>query len=154
MGLRARCIPAAAVLVAATAVGAGAGQGVRLVESPSAASAASPRVDIRIRIAASARKGAPTRTWRLRCSPAGGDWPSVGPACRRLKPDLLATIEFETKDYTQITRQPVRITGRAFGKAVALHFPAMGSGTRRARLKLLRTALGPRAFSEAERRSR
>ncbi len=121
---------------------------------PSPADAAAPAIDLRIAIAASARKGAPVRTWRLRCKPAGGDWPSVGPACRRLKPALLAAIEFETKDYTRITRQPVRFTGRAFGKAVALYFPAMGSGSRRARLKLLRTALGPHAFGEAERRSR
>jgi hypothetical protein len=118
------------------------------------AAAASPAVDLRIRIAASARSGASTRTWRLRCKPAGGDWPSVGPACRRLKPALLAAFEIETKDYTRITRQPVRITGRAFGKVVSLRFPAMGSGTRAARLKALRTALGPNAFSTAERRSR
>jgi hypothetical protein len=122
--------------------------------SPPPSAAAAAAIQLRIAIAASAHKGAPVRAWRLRCKPAGGDWPSVGPACRRLKPELLATIEFETKDYTRITRQPVRLTGHAFGRAVSLQFPAMGSGSRRARLRLLRTALGPRAFSEAERRSR
>jgi hypothetical protein len=151
MGLRSKRAAVAAALVTAVAAGGG-----ELRDAPSAgtAEAASSSIDLRIRIAASAKAAAPARTWRLRCRPGGGDWPSVAPACRRLKPALLATIEIETKDVTQITRQPVRITGRAFGKAVFLRFPAMGSGTRRARLKLLRTALGPRAFSEAERRSR
>lgn len=151
MGLRVK-VAAAAVVAILTVAAAG---GLRdLLPAEGTADTASPAIDLRIRIAASARKGAPTRTWRLRCKPAGGDWPSVGPACRRLKPDLLAAIEIETRDYTRITTQPVRITGRAFGKAVSLRLPAMGSGTRRARLKLLRAALGPNAFREAERRSR
>ena len=139
----------AALVVTVAACG---GAGLR--SSPPSADAASPRVDVRISIAASARKGSPARTWRLRCKPAGGDWPSVGPACRRLKPALLAAFEIETRDYRPITRQPARITGRAFGKRVSLTFPAMGSGTRAARLKALRTALGPNAFASAERRSR
>jgi hypothetical protein len=148
MGVRSTAI---AALAAAAALGSSCSDGGSVV-SPAGAAAA--KIDLHIRIAASARTGARTRTWRLRCTPDGGDWPGVGPACRRLKPQLLATIQVETEDYTRITRQPVRVTGRAFGKAVSLQFPAMGSGTRRARLKLLRTALGPRAFSEAERRSR
>jgi hypothetical protein len=143
------CAVALVAAVAAT----GGSLGVR-ASSPTTADAASPAVDLRIRIAASARTGAPARVWRLRCKPAGGDWPSVAPACRRLKPALLAPFEIETRDYTRITHQPVRITGRAFGETVSLRFPAMGSGTRAARLKALRTALGPNAFSTAERRSR
>ncbi len=144
---------AAAVAALAVTVAACGGPGLR--SAPPRADAASPtRRPAHFRIAASARKGSPTRTWRLRCKPAGGDWPSVGPACRRLKPALLAAFEIETRDYRTITRQPVRITGRAFGKRVSLTFPAMGSGTRAARLKALRTALGPNAFASAERRSR
>lgn len=147
--MRTAAVVALALALLVVACGADDGGG-----SQEAASAASPTVDLRIRIAASAREGAPTRLWRLRCEPAGGDWPSVGPACRRLSAKVLAPIEFETKDFTRITRQPVRVTGRAFGKAVSLRFPAMGSSGRRARLRALRSALGSSAFSEAERRSR
>jgi hypothetical protein len=151
MGLRLKDAAVVAALVTIVAASGGPGP---LRSSPGTVGAASAAIDLRIRISASDRKGAPVRLWHLRCKPEGGDWPSVGPACHRLKPALLATIEFETKDYTRITRQPVRITGRAFGKVVDLRFPAMGSSTRTARLKALRTALGPRGFSEAERRSR
>lgn len=150
MGLRSK----RAVVVTALVTTVAAGGGLSLRTPQGTADAASPAVDLRIRIAASASKGAPVRLWHLRCKPAGGDWPSVGPACRRLKPELLTPIVIETQDYTRITRQPLRITGRAFGKSVLLRFPAMGSGTRAARLKALRTALGPRGFSQAERRSR
>ena len=151
MGLR---LKGAAVVAALVVIAAVAGFGLRDVSSPRTADAASPAIELRIRIAASAAKDAPVRLWRLRCKPAGGDWPSVGPACRRLKPAHLAAIEFETRDYAQITRQPVRINGRAFGKVVDLRIPAAGSSSRATRLSALRTALGPRAFSQAERRSR
>lgn len=63
-------------------------------------------------------------------------WPNVVPTCRRLKARLVS-IDVETKDYTRVTSQPVRITGRAFGKRVSLTFPAMGSGTRAACPKTL-----------------
>jgi hypothetical protein len=144
-----RAAALAALLVIAAAGGASA-----LRSAPGTAEAASPAMALNIRIAASAARGAPVRLWRLRCSPNGGDWPSVAPACRRLKPELLAPIDIETQDYGRVTRQPVRITGRAFGKVVSLRFAAMGSSTRAARLRALRTALGPRGFSQAERRSR
>ncbi len=154
MALRSTRLRAVGALAVAFALGTGCGDGESAASATGTAAAATSTIDLRIRIAASDRKGASTRTWRLRCKPAGGDWPSVGPACRRLKPALLASIDFETKDYVRVTRQPVRIAGRAFGKAVSLSLPAMGSGSRRARLRALRVALGPRAFSEAERRSR
>jgi hypothetical protein len=151
MGLR---LKRAAVLVALVTTIAVGGLGQRSAPGTAAAAAASPAFDLRIRIAASERTGAPVRLWHLRCKPAGGDWPSVGPACRRLRPELLTPITIETEDYGRITRQPVRITGRASGKVVDLRFPAMGSSTRAIRLRALRTALGPRGFSQAERRSR
>ncbi|MGI8729078.1 MAG: hypothetical protein ACR2LK_03670 [Solirubrobacteraceae bacterium] len=111
-------------------------------------------IDLKIEIAASAREGAPTRSFSLRCDPDGGDWPSVEPACERLTAELLSPIEIETRDFQQITDQPLSISGRAFGADVSLDIPAQGSGTRLARLRALRTALGPRALDEAERRSR
>jgi hypothetical protein len=148
MGLRSKRAVVVAALV--TIVAGSGGTGLPRSSTRTADAA----VDLRIKIAASARKGAPVRLWHLRCKPGGGDWPSVAPACRRLRPALLTPITIETRDYTRITRQPVRITGRAFGTVVDLRFPAMGSGTRAARLKALRTALGPRGFSQAERRSR
>ncbi len=154
MGLRSKRAAVVAALVLAVAACFGFGFGARVVAPADTADAASPAIDLRIRIAASTRAGAPARLWRLRCKPNGGDWPSVAPACRRLTPALLAPFEIETRDYRRITSQPVRITGRGFGRTVSLRFPAMGSGTRAARLKALRTALGPRGFSEAERRSR
>jgi hypothetical protein len=152
MGQRAKRAVVVAALV--MTVVAGGVLGVSGLSSPRTADAASPAIDLRIRIAASESKKAPVRLWRLRCKPAGGDWPSVGPACRRLKPELLASIVYETNDYTRVTRQPVSINGRAFGKVVSLRFPALGSGTRASRLRALRTVLGPRGFSQAERRSR
>lgn len=113
-----------------------------------------PSIDLKIEIAANAAEGAPSKTWTLRCAPDGGTWPSVGPACERLNAELLSPIEIETRDLRQITDQPVRISGRAFGSAVSLSIPAQGSGTRLARLRALRSALGEDAFDEAQRRSR
>jgi len=140
---------AVAALVAAVAL-AGCADGAR----PGAAAAASAEVDLRIRIAASARDGAPSRAWRLRCDPAGGDWPAVDAACERLTARVLRPIGFETRDLQAITSQPVRVSGRAFGATVSLRFPATGSSTRSRRLRSLRAALGSRAFREAARRSR
>lgn len=116
--------------------------------------AATPRVDLRISIAASAKRGAPVRVWRLRCDPDGGSWPSVGPACGRLRASMLRPITIETRDLVPITPQPVVLGGRAFGRRVSLRFAATGSSTRRARLRELRTALGERAYASALRRSR
>jgi hypothetical protein len=115
---------------------------------------ARPAVDLKIEIAASADDAAPSKTWTLRCSPGGGSWPSVGPACERLTAEVLSPIRVETRDLQQITDQPVRISGRAFGSPVSLAIPAQGSGTRLARLRALRAALGAGAFDEAQRRSR
>lgn len=146
-----RGIPVAAtcaVLVALAACGDdGASAGATTGSAPAS-------IDLEIEIAASAREGAPSRSFDLRCDPNGGTWPSVDPACRRLTPRLLSPIKIETRDLQQITDQPLRISGRAFGADVSLDIPAMGSGTRLARLRALREALGPVAFDEAARRSR
>ncbi len=147
MGIRETVLGIAAALLAAVAlVGCDGGE--------TRAAAASPQVDLRIAIAASARAGAPVRTWRLRCKPRGGDWPDTKSACARLTAQLLRPITAETRDLRRITAQPVRIRGEAFGETVSLRFGARGSGTRRARLRALRTALSSKAFAEAQRRSR
>jgi len=122
--------------------------------SETRASSSPHRVDIRIEIAASPHAGAPVRTWRLRCGPPAGDWPDAAGACKRLRADVVRPISGETRDLRPISSQPVRVRGRAFGRSVALAFPARGSSTRLERLRALERALGERAFAEARRRSR
>ena len=67
---------------------------------------------------------------------------------------MLRPFGAETRDLVSITSQPVRISGRAFGRTVALRIPASGSSTRRARYRELKAALGRDAYTEAQRRSR
>lgn len=143
-----------AVPALAAAIALGCGVGDAASEPTPGAGASARRVDLTIAIAASARAGAPKREWHLRCGPAGGDWPSRSAACRRLESGLLAPIGPEPRDLVAITHQPVDVSGRAFGKKVALRFPAKGSSKRRARYRQLRAALGESAFATAEKRSR
>jgi len=119
-----------------------------------AAESSDRRVVLRIAIAESDRSNAATRVWRLNCRPGGGDWPRRADACRRLTRSLLAPITAERRDLVQITSQPVRFSGTAFGRSVSLRIDAEGSSTRRDRLRALRRALGSSAYTEAQRRSR
>lgn len=96
-----------------------------------------------------------TRAFTLRCDPDGGTWPDATSACRGLASpagrEALAPIEIETRDLVQITDVPVTVTGTTDGRRVEVEIPRQGSGTRRARLTVLRNALGATAFAQAER---
>jgi hypothetical protein len=129
--------------------------GALLLGGWTAAGSSDRRVVLRIAIAESADSNAPApRVWRLNCRPGGGDWPRRADACRRLTRSLLAPITVELRDIVPITSQPVRFAGTAFGRRVSLRFDTEGSSTRRERLRALRRALGPSAYTEAQRRSR
>jgi len=97
---------------------------------------------------------ATTRAFTLRCDPDGGTWPDAATACRGLASaagrEALAPIEIETRDLVAITDVPVTVTGTTDGRRVEVTIPSEGSGTRRARLAVLRNALGPAAFAEAQ----
>ncbi len=144
-----RAIPATAALAVVVLLAACGGD-----TPPPATSTTRAAIDLEIEIAANADEGAPSKAWVLRCDPNGGTWPTVDAACERLTAELLSPIRIETRDLQQITDQPVRVSGRAFGADVSLSFPAQGSGTRLARLRGLRAALGEDAFDAAQRRSR
>jgi hypothetical protein len=125
-----------------------------LAVEPAGAVARDASIDLRIAIAASARSGAPTRTWTLRCDPSGGSWRGRVAACARLTPSALAPITVETRDLVAVTRQPLRVTGRAYGRRVDLVFGAEGSSTRRARYRLVRRALGEGVYRTAQQTAR